>query len=178
MLVTGLVEASGTIDEVVRVIGAVTDQTRLLALNATIEAARAGEHGRGFAVVATEVKQLAEETSAATSQISARVEALRSSAAAAAEAIGRIARVITEVHEAHSAIAEAVDEQTRVAAGMGVEVRALSSSVTNVSESSHRVVTAVAGTQQTALDTAGAAAGMTDAAERLRRVVADFAVGD
>jgi methyl-accepting chemotaxis protein len=57
------------IGEITATVNDLADQSNILALNASIEAAKAGEHGKGFAVVATEVRNLAEQSKAATAQV-------------------------------------------------------------------------------------------------------------
>lgn len=66
-------------------ISEIASETNMLALNATIEANAAGEKGKGFAVIAGEVKDLANQTSSATSEINSIVENLNAMALNLAE---------------------------------------------------------------------------------------------
>ncbi|MEZ0237211.1 MAG: methyl-accepting chemotaxis protein [Methylophilaceae bacterium] len=64
-----LSEQSQAIGEIVATVKDLAEQSNLLAVNAAIEANKAGEHGRGFSVVAQEVRNLAEQSKRATTQI-------------------------------------------------------------------------------------------------------------
>ncbi|HMC09002.1 MAG TPA: methyl-accepting chemotaxis protein, partial [Actinomycetota bacterium] len=64
-----LSEQTQQIGEITATVNDLADQSNILALNASIEAAKAGEHGKGFAVVAAEVRNLAEQSKAATDQV-------------------------------------------------------------------------------------------------------------
>lgn len=68
-VIQDLTEEVGEVQKFVGTILNISSQTNLLALNASIEAARAGEAGKGFAVVAEEIRQLSEQTSEASNNI-------------------------------------------------------------------------------------------------------------
>jgi len=72
----GFADAMSRVQNVSSSIESIASKTNMLALNATIEAARAGEAGRSFAVVAAEVKKLAHDTRAATSEIASTIASL------------------------------------------------------------------------------------------------------
>jgi methyl-accepting chemotaxis protein len=106
-----LIKAVQDINTAVGLIQDIAGSTNLLALNATIEAARAGEAGRGFGVVATEVKALSNQTERATREITARIEAVKSSCSTVATSIASIVKAMHNVEHLSQAIAGCVNDQ-------------------------------------------------------------------
>jgi len=143
--IQSLNEAAEKIGEVVALINEIASQTNLLALNATIEAARAGEAGKGFAVVASEVKNLANQTAKATEDIGMQIENMQSGTREAVEAIAVVSKMILEMNEGTSAIANTVDEQRGVVTEISGNVQTAVQGVSSVAES---IASVAAGAQQ------------------------------
>lgn len=101
---THLEEYSNKIGDIVTLIKEISNQTQLLSLNASIEAARAGEQGRGFGVVASEVKKLAEESTASSEQISNLVKDVQ---IMVQTAVQRMTKGVMDVEQAESTMNQA-----------------------------------------------------------------------
>jgi len=67
--IVSLSEKTQMVGDILATVNDIAEQSHLLALNAAIEAAAAGEHGRSFSVVAGEIKNLADQSKAATVQV-------------------------------------------------------------------------------------------------------------
>ena len=104
--------AADEVGEIAGLIQTIAQRTNLLALNASIEAARGGEAGRGFAVVASEVKELAMQTSAATSSVAEKLTAMQDSTQSSAGDLNSIHDQIGELEKVAVVIATAVDQQS------------------------------------------------------------------
>ena len=113
-----------SIGSIVATVEAIAAETHLLALNAAIEAARAGEHGRGFAVVAGQVQALADQSKAATANVSRIIAEIEQgtgvaivateegtkSAEAGAQLIGEVERTVAELAQTIAAAALAAEQ--------------------------------------------------------------------
>ncbi|WP_175478833.1 methyl-accepting chemotaxis protein [Rubrimonas cliftonensis] len=123
---------AGRIGEISGVITTIASQTNLLALNASVEAARAGEAGRGFAVVAAEVRDLAQRSGKAASDIAKLADESRGHIDRGVEvvertggALGLTSEAIREALAAFTEISQASTEQASGVTEVSASLRQL-----------------------------------------------------
>lgn len=179
-----LASLADEIGGVAEVINSIAEQTNLLALNAAIEAARAGEHGRGFSVVADEVRNLATKTQQSLGQIQVSIDGLQGATEIAVSAmqsthtisdemvkhtqeaaasLAQVTDIIAAIADNNHQIAVSVEEQA-------VVIRGVNSAVVAIRDLS-------ANAQQRTENAAGSTASMSQQAEQLRLLVANFKTG-
>jgi len=167
-------KAAQEIGKVTETITEISSQTNLLALNATIEAARAGSAGKGFAVVANEIKELAQQTAAATEDIKVRIAGVQSSSAGGIAGIEKISQVISEVSHIVASIAAAIEEQAAVTKDIA---RNIGDATTGVRDANLRVAETSQVTQNIANEIGGvdqAAGEMADGSKQAQARATDL----
>jgi methyl-accepting chemotaxis protein len=158
----GLAAAANQIGEVIKLINGIASQTNLLALNATIEAARAGDAGRGFAVVASEVKALANQTTKATEDIQAQINAIQGETSRVVAAISSIGNTVSNMRTMATGIAAAMEEQ-------GATTQEIARHIAEAADGSRHVAKNIAGVADAAETTSHVAVSLRSASDDLQR---------
>jgi methyl-accepting chemotaxis protein len=135
----GFATAMNQVQMVSSTIETIARKTNMLALNATIEAARAGDAGRSFAVVAAEVKKLAHDTRAATSQIASTIGELTREASAVTSEIKNGVERSRAAQSGFSQINDTVKEVTEIVSMVDRQTEGIAHSTSLIQTSVDRV---------------------------------------
>ncbi len=156
------VNANTLINDKIKIIKEISEQTNILALNAAIEAARAGEQGKGFAVVAAEVRKLAERSRLAADEIVALSGNTKELSVEAGDSLSALVPKIEQTANLVSEITLASQEQSIGTEQVNNSVQQLSSiAQRNASTSKYLALTAEE---------------MNSQAEKLKEVISYFEV--
>ncbi|MFJ7667427.1 methyl-accepting chemotaxis protein [Lysinibacillus sp. NPDC097195] len=165
---------SEEIGGIITVITGIAEQTNLLALNAAIEAARAGEQGKGFAVVASEVRQLAEQSSLASGQITNLIKDIQAETAVTVRTMeSNLLAVEEQVHiisKGGNALKEIVEQVTETEHG----VKEMKSAFTHVNDNSLNVQHAIHDISRIIEDSAAATEEIAATSEEQHATVAEI----
>ena len=164
-----ITHSSRRINDIISVIDGIAFQTNILALNAAVEAARAGEQGRGFAVVASEVRSLAQRSAAAAKEIKALISGSVESVEAGSALVTRTGEAMQNIVEQVRQVSHMMQDIATAAAEQRTGIAQVGSAVSSLDQM----------TQQNAAlveQSAAAASGLKDQAERLTATVGQFRI--
>jgi methyl-accepting chemotaxis protein len=153
---------TGSIAELLEVIGDIANRSDLLALNGSLESTRAGEAGRGFALVAAEMRRLAERVTGTVADVRAQVANVEASSASTVLATEKSRQLAQRTAEAARDISKVTAEQSTDTEQASIGVQSVADMV---------VETTLAMTQ-----TRAAAEGLRAHADALERLIATFEV--
>jgi methyl-accepting chemotaxis protein len=176
--ILALSEQSQQIGEIISTVSDLADQSNLLALNAAIEASRAGEHGKGFTVVAQEIRTLAEQSKAATTQVrtilsdiqratNTAVLATEQGTKGADAGVGLVERAGQAIDVLATASEQTVLSVAQIAAAVrqhAIGMEQIAQAMLNINQATNQNLAATGNTQQ-------AARNLSDLAQRFAQLV-------
>ena len=130
----GIESSAQKITDIIGVIDEIAFQTNLLALNASVEAARAGEAGKGFAVVAQEVRQLAQRSAQAASDIKTVINDSNGQVKDGVQLVNQAGEALTEIVGSIGKVAEIVQEIASASEEQSVGVQEINKSIASMDE--------------------------------------------
>ena len=168
---TQIQHSAHKITDIISVIDEIAFQTNLLALNASVEAARAGEAGKGFAVVAQEVRQLAQRSAQAATDIKTLIQDSNGQVREGVELVNRAGEALAEIVGSIGKVAGIVQEISGASQEQAAGVQEINQSITSMDEMTQ---------QNSALveQSSASARSLSDQAGTLKRLIAFFRLGN
>ena len=131
---SGIESSAQKITDIIGVIDEIAFQTNLLALNASVEAARAGEAGKGFAVVAQEVRQLAQRSAQAASDIKTLIQDSNGQVKDGVQMVNQAGEALTDIVGSIGKVVGIVEEISSASQEQATGVQEINSSVTSLDQ--------------------------------------------